>query len=159
MVVIGALIVVTIALIFLARFIAGQTQLQWVREQPETQEQVAARIAPVGRVTLPGDLADLPPVVPVVAQVAPAEVEMTGPQVYNQACLVCHGPGIGGAPTIDAPGDWQLRLDQGIEVVYQHAILGYMGPAGYMPPKGGRADLSDEEVKAAVDYMLEKALD
>ncbi len=48
---------------------------------------------------------------------------------------------------------WQKRVDAGIETVYTHAIKGFNG----MPPKGGNASLSDDEVKAIVDYMINKS--
>ena len=50
---------------------------------------------------------------------------------------------------------WDLRIAQGIDVLYTHAIEGYTGSTGYMPPKGARLDLSDQEVSDAVDYMIE----
>ena len=49
---------------------------------------------------------------------------------------------------------WAPRLEQGLETLIGHAINGYQGDAGYMPPKGGRLDLSDDEVSAAVEYMV-----
>ena len=48
------------------------------------------------------------------------------------------------------------RGEQGIEVLYQHALEGFQGESGMMPPKGGQTHLEDSAVKAAVDYMLEK---
>ena len=50
--------------------------------------------------------------------------------------------------------NWAPRIAQGMDTLRLHAIEGYTGNAGYMPPKGGRLDLSDEEIYAAVDYML-----
>jgi cytochrome c5 len=52
---------------------------------------------------------------------------------------------------------WNPRIAQGVDVVRQHAIEGYQGDSGYMPPKGGRIDLSDEEIVAAVDYIVESS--
>ena len=48
------------------------------------------------------------------------------------------------------------RIAQGRDTLNTHAIEGFQGEAGYMPPKGGRTDLSDEEIIAAVDYLLEQ---
>lgn len=42
-------------------------------------------------------------------------------------------------------------------MLYDHSINGFQGETGVMPPKGGFANFSDEEVKAAVDYMVENA--
>ena len=79
---------------------------------------------------------------------------MTGPQVYNSACNVCHGNGVGGAPIVGDLGEWSARIAQGTEVLYDHAIDGFQGSAGVMIAKGGRLDLSDKEVQDAVDYMV-----
>ena len=90
-------------------------------------------------------------------QPQPVETVMSGPQVYNSACLVCHGSGVGGAPMVSDPGAWEARIAQGRDTLYLRAIEGYTGQSGYMPPKGARMDLSDDEVRAAVDYMTEQA--
>ena len=87
----------------------------------------------------------------------PVAAAMSGPQVYNSACLACHGAGIGGAPV---PGDaeaWAARIAQGMDVLKDHAINGFQGSLGYMPAKGGRVDLSDEEVASAVEYMVSES--
>ncbi len=52
---------------------------------------------------------------------------------------------------------WAPRIAQGREIIDAHVLEGYQGADGYMPPKGGRIDLSDEEIIAAVDYMLEQS--
>jgi cytochrome c5 len=49
------------------------------------------------------------------------------------------------------------RIAQGAEVLYEHAIVGYQGETGFMPPKGGFAHLSDDDIKLAVDYMVEQS--
>ena len=82
---------------------------------------------------------------------------MTGPQVYNTACLACHSAGVGGAPVVGDASQWTDRIALGIDVLKQHAIEGYTGSAGVMPAKGGRIDLSDDEVDNAVDYMVDES--
>jgi cytochrome c5 len=82
---------------------------------------------------------------------------MSGPQVYNAACFACHGAGIGGAPKSGDAAAWSDRIGQGSDILGDHAINGYQGNAGYMPPKGGRVDLSDEEILTAVDYMVSES--
>jgi cytochrome c len=77
--------------------------------------------------------------------------------VYNAACIACHGAGIGGAPKVGDAAGWSERIAQGMDLLREHAIQGYQGSAGYMPPKGGRVDLSDEEILAAVDYIVEQS--
>jgi cytochrome c5 len=86
------------------------------------------------------------------------EEEATGPtqsgeQVYNQSCLLCHATGIAGAPALNDDKNWAPRMLQGREILYQHAIEGYTGVSGFMPAKGGNLTLSDEDVRAAVDFM------
>jgi cytochrome c5 len=52
---------------------------------------------------------------------------------------------------------WAPRIAQGTATLYKHAIEGYTGETGVMPPKGGRLDLSDELIRAGVDHMIEKS--
>ena len=82
---------------------------------------------------------------------------MTGPQVYNTACLACHGAGVGGAPILGDVPAWEARIAQGADILNDHAINGFQGSAGYMPPKGGRVDLSDQEIIDAVTYMVDES--
>lgn len=80
-----------------------------------------------------------------------------GEDIYKRACLMCHGAGVAGAPKLGDKGDWGPRLAQGESVLYEHAIKGFTGSKGMMPPKGGNPSLSDEDVRAAVDYMAAQA--
>lgn len=81
---------------------------------------------------------------------ASAEV---GKTVYNNACIACHGAGIAGAPKLGDKGAWAGRIAQGNATLYEHAIKGFQGKAGVMPPKGG-STAPDADIKAAVDYMV-----
>lgn len=76
-----------------------------------------------------------------------------GKKAFDAACIACHGAGIAGAPKFGDKAAWTARLGQGAAVLYDHAIKGFQGKAGFMPPKGG-STLPDAEVKAAVDYMV-----
>jgi cytochrome c5 len=156
--VIGVLVIVTIGILVLAFEMSERTQKVFTRETAEYQAAVVERIRPVGDVYLPGEehQADAP-VVETVAEAEPVATAMTGPQVYNSACIACHGVGVGGAPIVGDAAQWTDRLAQGMETLTRHAIEGYTGSAGYMPPKGGRLDLSDEEVAEAVDYMANES--
>jgi cytochrome c5 len=117
---------------------------------------VAERIKPVGQVVLLGDEALAAAAAAVVAP-APVATVLSGPQVFNEACYLCHSPpGVPGAPVIGDRAAWEARVAQGLAVLQDHAINGYQGAAGFMPAKGGRVDLSDAEVLSAVDYMLEQ---
>lgn len=124
----------------------------------EDQTAVADRIRPFGQIYLPGEEQQAAaPTVETAEEPAPVVTAMSGPQVYNAACLACHGAGIGGAPILGDTAVWAPRIAQGINVLNEHAVNGYTGSAGYMPPKGGRIDLSDQEIRDAVQYMAAEA--
>lgn len=80
-----------------------------------------------------------------------------GKATYDSACGVCHTAGVAGAPIVGDKEAWKDRIEQGDEVLLKHVIEGYQGKAGYMPPKGGFAHLSDDDVKAALDYMVQSS--
>jgi len=80
-----------------------------------------------------------------------------GKAVFDQACTVCHSQGVAGAPKFGDAEAWAPRIAKGKDTLYQHAINGFTGDSGTMPPKGGFTNLSDDDVKAAVDYMVENA--
>ena len=156
--VIGVLAVVTIGILVLAIEMSERTQAVFTRETAEYQEAVAERIRPVGQVYLPGEEQQAAAaVVETVTEPEPVATAMTGPQVYNSACIACHGSGVGGAPIVGDAAQWSERIAQGMEKLSRHAIEGYTGTAGYMPPKGGRLDLSDDEVISAVEYMANES--
>ena len=75
--------------------------------------------------------------------------------VFNRTCTVCHWPGVGGAPRIGDKNAWQERIDLGMTVLYRHAINGFTGASGKrMPARGGNWNLTDDQVRAAVDYIV-----
>ena len=80
-----------------------------------------------------------------------------GKTTYDSACWLCHNPGAAGAPKFADVAAWEPRIAKGMDTLYDHAINGFQGEAGLMPPKGGRADLSDDEVRAAVAYMVDSS--
>ena len=80
-----------------------------------------------------------------------------GQGVYMNFCASCHASGLAGAPKMGDKTDWQKRLKKGEEALIKNAINGYQGETGFMPAKGGMSSLSDEEVAAAVNYMLEQS--
>jgi len=77
-----------------------------------------------------------------------------GKKTYDSACFACHATGAAGAPKVGDKAAWKDRIAQGDEILNKHAIEGYQGKKGFMPAKGGRADLTDQAVKDAVAYMV-----
>jgi cytochrome c5 len=154
---IGLLIGVAVGLFVIARDVNNETMARMQMNDPEYQAVVNERIEPYGRLVLDGEtVADEADVAAVVgAEAAPAL--LTGPQVYNAACIACHGGGIAGAPKTGDKAAWAPRLAAGMGSLNNNALNGLQGSAGYMPPKGGRADLSDEEIIAAVQYLADQA--
>ena len=157
MVVIGALIAVAIVLAFLARAVAGNSQLAWVKQDVDYTSAVDERIKPVAEVRLPGEAgaeaAGAAGAVATTGAAAPVAAKRTGEQVYNAACFACHGAGVGGAPKLGDGAAWAPRIAQGEATLIKHALEGFQGKAGVMPPKGGRVDLSDDEIIAAVKFI------
>lgn len=78
-----------------------------------------------------------------------ANAAQPGKALYMQICQTCHATGLAGAPKFGSKADWAPRLKSPKSEIYQIALKG----KGAMPPKGG-SNVSDEEFKAAVDYML-----
>lgn len=105
------------------------------------KEQEAAAATPTGSATA------------TVATASAPSTSALGAGVYNKTCFVCHGSGAGGAPAVGVREDWAPRSAQGQDALYRHAIEGFTGDKGVMPAKGANPALTDEEVKAAVDYM------
>jgi len=87
---------------------------------------------------------------------AVAEVS-SGEATFKKACVLCHKNGEGGAPKLGDKENWAPRIAQGIDTLHEHSITGFTGSSGVMPPKGGNMSLADEDVKAAVDYMVSQA--
>jgi cytochrome c5 len=90
------------------------------------------------------------------ALASPAAGSDAGKALYAASCAACHGAGIAGAPKFGDKAAWAPRLAQGNNVLYEHAIKGFQGKAGVMPPKGG-STAPDPDVKSAVDYMAAAA--
>jgi cytochrome c5 len=86
----------------------------------------------------------------------PAANAADGKTVYNQVCQACHAAGIAGAPKFGDKALWGPRIAQGKDVLYSHALKGFQGKTGVMPPKGGYGG-PDADVQAAVDYMVDAA--
>lgn len=77
-------------------------------------------------------------------------VERSGEQTVKAQCVKCHGAGMNGAPKIDDRAAWAPRMRQGLDATVRSAIRGH----GKMPARGGMADLTDGELRAAISYMF-----
>ena len=114
-----------------------------------SERAIAERIQPVGSVCVEGEDCG-------TAAAAGEEVASgprSGEQVYNSACAACHATGAAGAPKTGDAGAWASRIAQGNATLVKHAIEGINA----MPPKGMCMDCSDDEIKAAVEYMVNKS--
>lgn len=76
-----------------------------------------------------------------------------GKKVYEATCQACHGGAVPGIPHVGKKEDWAPRIKQGKDTLHKHALEGFNA----MPAKGGNGSLSDDEVKAAVDYMANQS--
>ncbi|MFS2022219.1 c-type cytochrome [Massilia sp. CT11-137] len=112
----------------------------------------AAAPAPAQPAATPGT----PPTAGAIATPAVAGNNEAGKSLFNTACTACHTAGIAGAPKVGDKAAWAPRIAQGTNTLYEHAIKGFQGKAGVMPPKGG-STAPDADVKAAVDYMVAAA--
>ena len=153
--VIGFLMALTVVLIIAAHYLQGTLVHD---PDPKVAERVRARIAPAGAVYA-GQTGAAAQAAAVAAAATKAASQvayggtMDGSVIYNNLCTGCHTSGAGGAPTLTAAGIG-ARASKGAETLHKHAIEGFTGAAGVMPPKGGNPALTDDQVKATVDWML-----
>ncbi len=168
MLVLGALVAIAVGIYILAQWMSGRTQEAYIREDSAWQRQIDERLEPIGQVAVagrdnsalraPGGLAPQPEGAGAAAAPAAGTASLDGPEaVYNAACAACHAAGVAGAPKLGDAGAWGPRIDKGMETLADHAINGFQGEAGYMPPKGGNPSLSDDQVRSAVQYMVDQS--
>ena len=112
----------------------------------EQRAAIEARIKPVGEVCLQGDSSCGG------AAVAAASGPRSGEAVYNAACMACHTPGPGGPPVLGDVAAWADRIAKGTDALYTSGVNGVAGTG--MIARGGCMDCSDEEIHAAVDFMI-----
>ena len=154
MLIVGVLVALTLGLIILARLVSRDPVSATRDADADFRKEVLARIEPVAKVAIAGaDNSALAAPAPVQT----AAVDLGGEEVFNQACVACHGAGIAGAPKAGDKAAWAPRIAEGAETLHKHALMGYTGKNGVMPPKGGRTDLSDQSIMNAVDYMIAKS--
>ncbi len=158
--VIGLLVTITVVLFALARVVASHTQEANVLTEPGYTKSVAARIGDLTREAVAGQdnsALAIKAGTPAGAGSAAPAMPKNGTELFEQTCSVCHGAGIAGAPKAGDKAAWAPRLAEGKALLYQHALQGFQGKTGVMPPKGGRTDLPDDLVKQAVDHMVQMA--
>ncbi len=109
----------------------------------ESNSDLIDRIKPVGKVNIAG-------AAPAGAAVAAGP--RTGKEIYDGACTACHAIGVLGAPKTQVAADWQPRLDEkGFDQVWKNAVVGINA----MPAMGTCGDCSEDDIKAAIEYMIE----
>jgi len=124
----------------------------------EVQRGVVFMASKAGATWKEAPVAAAPAATVATAAAAPAAAgPADGKKVFDGACAACHGAGIAGAPKLGDKAAWTPRVAQGAATLYAHAINGFQGKTGVMPPKGGAMNLSDAEIKAAVDTMVAAA--
>lgn len=112
----------------------------------DREQQITDRLAPIGEVCMAGDACS--------AGAASAAAGPKDPeQVYNTYCMACHMTGASEAPIMGDVPAWADRIAKGADVLYENAI----NSIGLMPAKGLCMDCTDEDVIAAVDYILERS--
>jgi cytochrome c5 len=146
---VGSLVPVLIVAFLLVKLVLGIQATHITEAQPSKAEEEAkaAMLKPVGEVVVGA----------APAPVAGGDSAAKGKAVFDGTCTACHGAGVAGAPKVGDKAAWGPRIAQGKDTLYKHALGGFTGKTGTMPAKGGNTGLSDDDVKAAVDYMVSQA--
>lgn len=139
----GGLAVLAIILIMIA------TNLTSDVAEYKPDDLVLENIKPVGQVNIAGQ--STPQAEPAAAAPAVAAAPRTGEQVYTSNCAACHASGAAGAPKFGDAAAWAPRIAQGMDTLFTHASSGLNA----MPPKGLCMTCSDDELKAAIEYMVD----
>ena len=130
-------------------------------ENPAKAKVTELRIAPVGAVYA-GDTGRAAIAAAEAAAKAAAASQVAyggtleGKVIFGNLCHACHETGAGGSPKLTDKAHWAPRIALGLDTLVKHATEGYTGSSGMMPPKGGNPALSDEQVKATVEWMIEQ---
>ena len=152
------LVALTVVVLVIARYSSSVTlkSTKGIETDEFAQMQLAKlteRIAPIGRVVAGPIKTESPSVSEVAAIKNVASSKGKGEEIYQTACVSCHGAGLMDAPKLGDNTDWGARFPQGFAVVLSNAANG----KGSMPPRGGKADLSDADLKSVVIYMLQES--
>jgi cytochrome c5 len=154
--VIAFLGLVTIGLILFARHLNGTLKHD---VDPAAEQRIVNRIAPIGEVYAGATgAAAQAEAIKAAAAAATAQVAyggtMDGSVIFGNLCTGCHTSGAGGAPKLDAAGIGARMAEQGMATLVSKAISGFQGNVGVMPAKGGNPALTDDQVKATVEWMV-----
>lgn len=155
--VIAFLFLVMVGLILFAHHLNGKVEYP---TDPAAQQRLQDRIGPVGAVYAGATGAAAQAAAAAAATAAltanvPFEGRTDGAEIFNNGpCTACHTGGVGGAPKLDATGIGARVASQGIDELVKKAIAGFTGSTGTMPPRGGVAGLTDDQIKATVEYMV-----
>ena len=148
MTILGVLIALTVVIMIIANILISEPNYS---QDSLIQGSIEDRIQPIGTLAIAG-------VTPVNASEgsdvsADENVEAASKSAEDlyTACAACHNSGVLNAPKLGDKAGWATRVSKGVDALYAGAINGING----MPPKGGRADYSDDDIKKVVDYMLE----
>ena len=159
--VIGLLVAIAIVLFALARYVASRTQDVQVLTEADYARNVSARLHPPSEEAVAGKdnsaIAIKAEGAAAAGTAQTAALPKSGTELFEQTCSVCHGQGIAGAPKAGDKAAWAPRIAEGKATLYEHALKGFQGKSGVMPPKGGRTDVPDDLVKQAVDHMVQMA--
>lgn len=126
------------------------------KEEPEAPKAPETQAEPAQPKTPAEPEAPVAAAAPAVATAAAATGGASleaGKKVYNGSCFACHKTGVAGAPILGNKEAWAPRIALGQEALYASVLKG----KGAMPPKGGNMALSDDDVKASVDYMTHES--
>ena len=161
--VLGGLVIIAIICFIIASSVADEGL---VTDESAVRLAALQRIRPAGRVVTAGSAeqqAGTAAASEAAATAAPAaaivvarleELDLgQGETVYKSACFACHDTGVAGSPKLGDAAVWEPRIAQGLQTLVDRAINGFQN-IGFMPPKGGNPTLSDQEVAAAVGYMV-----
>lgn len=153
-----AVLVLLVLFAFFAYFVASAIGENAFQARQSSPQAVLDRIAPAAQVRVgePGEtVAAAKPAEEPAAEPEPAPAVAdagSGAEVYNNACMACHATGAANAPKVGDKEAWQPRAEQGMDILIQSAIKG----KGAMPPKGGYPNLTEDQIKGAIRYMLDE---
>lgn len=146
--ILGVLVVITVFVFVIANILSDDHATMDTAMVIATKQ----RIEPVGKVNIGTVPAAAMPTAH--SQTGSSPAAMSPQATYESACQSCHLAGVLESPKLEDTAQWKMRVqERSVGGLYTSVING----RGNMPAKGGRVDLSDENIKLVVDYMLKKA--